>query len=132
MNAIDDYLATGTQALALHARRLDLIASNIANAATPGFKARDIDFAAALKSADTGQAMDRSHGAHLSAGTDPEGASAAVSAGYRIPHQTSLDGNTVELGTEQVAFAENAARYEATIGILNGRIQTLMSAIRGE
>ncbi|MBV7257011.1 flagellar basal body rod protein FlgB [Pacificimonas sp. WHA3] len=131
MNAIDKYLDGSARALGVHSQRLDLIASNIANAATPGFKARDIDFASALGAARDGMGtLAKSNGRHLDASAT--GAGGAMEAKYRVPNQTSLDGNTVELASEQVAFAENAARYEATIGILNGRIKTLMSAIKGE
>ena len=105
---------------------MDLIASNIANVATPNYKARDIDFASALKDAQ-GASLQRSNASHLG----PIGG-ASAQAGYRVPQQSSLDGNTVELASEQVAFSENAVRYEATLSVLNGRIGTLMSAIKGE
>ncbi|MGB7404752.1 MAG: flagellar basal body rod protein FlgB [Pacificimonas sp.] len=129
MTGIDAYLGEGAKALSVHAQRLDLIASNIANAATPGFKARDIDFADALKATTSSSAPLRTDPRHLST-TNSD--SLATEAAYRVPHQASLDGNTVELGTEQVAFAENAVRYETTLSILGGRIKTLMSAIKGE
>lgn len=108
MDLIDRQLGIHGQALSLRAARLQIIASNIANAATPGYKARDLDFRAAL-----------------------EGASVAAATKYRIPAQTSLDGNSVELGTEQTRFAENAVAYRTTLSFLNGRIQSLMSALRG-
>ena len=94
-------------ALSLRAERLSLIASNIANAATPGYKARDLDFAAALNGA--GDAAIR----------------------YRVPVQPSLDGNTVELNTEQTQFAENAVQYRTTLAFLNGRIAGIMAALKG-
>lgn len=103
---IDRQFGIHAQALQLRSQRLDLIASNIANAATPGYKARDLDFRAALAGA--GDAMR-----------------------YRIPVQTSLDDNTVELATEQTAFAENAVQYRASLSFLTGRIQTLMAALKG-
>lgn len=109
MNApdlLDRQFGIHAAALKLRAQRLDLLASNIANAATPGFKARDLDFRSAL-----------------------EGAGNAVC--YRVPVQQSLDGNTVELATEQTAFADNAVRYRTTLSFLTGRIQTLMSALKG-
>ena len=106
------------KALELRSQRLGLIASNIANAATPGFKARDIDFAAALRNAE--QAGGNSAGA------------AEQAALYRQPLQPSLDGNTVELSTEQTLFAENAVQYQTTLSFLNGRIDTLKRALRGE
>lgn len=104
-------------ALALRSQRLSLLASNIANAATPGYKARDIDFSAALAMARDGRSND----------------SAAASAmGYRIPTSPSLDGNTVELSTEQTLFAENALQYRATLSFIEGRVSTLKRALKGE
>ena len=104
-------------ALALRSQRLSMLASNIANAATPGYKARDIDFAAALDAASADAPVDRA----------AEGALR-----YRVPVQPSMDGNTVELSTEQTAFAENAVQYKTTLSFLEGRIATVMTALRGE
>jgi flagellar basal-body rod protein FlgB len=105
-------------ALALRSQRLALLASNIANAATPNYKARDIDFNKALAAASNG-------------GTGIDQA-ARGALGYRVPLQASLDGNTVELSTEQTQFAENAVKYRTTLSFLEGRIGTIMSALRGE
>ena len=129
MTALDNHFGLSAAALKVRAQRMDLLASNIANAATPNYKARDIDFGAVMKAAADGSAASvrRSHVMHL-----PAAAGADQRAAYRIPQQASLDGNTVELQTEQVAFAENSVRYEATLNVLNGRIRSLMSAIRGE
>lgn len=105
-------------ALEVRSRRLGLLASNIANASTPGFKARDIDFNAAMASA-----------------RSPQGLSSAAIDGatkYRVPVMASLDGNTVELATEQTAFAENAVAYQTTLSFLNGRIGQITRALRGE
>jgi flagellar basal-body rod protein FlgB len=96
---------------------MGLLASNIANAATPGYKARDIDFAAALKS--------------RMAGKDEAQALNAATL-YRQPVMPSLDGNTVELQVEQVAFSENAVAYSATLSFIRGRADTLTRAIKGE
>jgi flagellar basal-body rod protein FlgB len=100
-------------ALSLRQQRMTMIASNIANASTPNFKARDIDFSQALSLAEKGQSSD-----------------AAVR--FRIPIQPSLDGNTVELATEQTAFAENALGYRSSLAFLQGRISTLSRALKGE
>ena len=105
---IDRQFGIHATALKLRSQRLDIIAGNIANAATPGFKARDLDFKAALDGASTSAAMR-----------------------YRIPLQASLDGNTVELATEQTQFAENAVNYRASLSFLTGRIQTIMAALKG-
>jgi len=106
-------------ALAIRSQRLSLLASNIANAATPNYKARDIDFQKALADATGpgGQSIDQA-------------AQGAI--GYRIPLETSMDGNTVELSTEQNQFAENALKYRTTLSFLEGRIGTVMSALKGE
>jgi flagellar basal-body rod protein FlgB len=114
---LDQQLGIHADALRLRARRMDIIASNIANAATPGYKARDLDFGAAL----------------ARAGASGGNTQAAVNDAlrYRVPVQTSLDGNSVELATEQTAFAENAVNYRATLSFLTGRIQTLMAALKG-
>jgi flagellar basal-body rod protein FlgB len=104
-------------ALALRSQRLSMLASNIANAATPGYKARDIDFGKALDLASRGEQTGRA---------------AEDAAAYRIPVTPSLDGNTVELSTEQTLFAENAVQYRTTLSFLEGRISTIKRALRGE
>jgi len=104
-------------ALELRSQRMGLITSNIANAATPGYKARDIDFAAALKA--------------RMGGADSDQAAEAATL-YRIPVMPSLDGNTVEMSTEQTAFAENAVGYSATLSFIRGRIDTLSRAMKGD
>lgn len=121
MSLEDGLFGVHGKALALRSQRLDLLASNIANASTPGYKARDIDFEAALK-----EATDKSE----SVADTSKAAKDAL--GYRIPLQPSLDGNTVELSTEQNLFAENAVKYRTTLSFLEGRINTLTRALRGE
>ena len=105
-------------ALRVRSQRMGGLASNIANASTPNFKARDIDFQAALKN------LDRPGMAG--------GASMDDAVRYRVPSQPSMDGNTVELSAEQTAFAENAVQYQTTLAFLNGRIATLTRALKGE
>lgn len=100
-------------ALQLRSQRMTMLASNIANAATPNYKARDIDFSQALDMARDGRSI--------------EGA-----VKYRIPVQDSLDGNTVEMSTEQTAYAENALAYRSSLSFLTGRINTLTRALKGE
>lgn len=114
---IDRQLGIHATALKLRSARLDIIAGNIANAATPGYKARDLDFRAAMTQAG------------LAGDLPVNGAADALR--YRIPVQASLDGNTVELATEQTAFAENAVNYRASLSFLTGRIQTIMAALKG-
>jgi flagellar basal-body rod protein FlgB len=115
MMAGDSLFGVHGAALEVRAKRMGVLASNIANASTPGFKARDIDFQAALKSAE---------------GSNDRGIDAATQ--YRVPTQTSMDGNTVELNNEQTAFAENAVQYQTTLSFLNGRIGQITRALKGE
>ena len=104
-------------ALSLRAQRLTLLASNIANAATPGYRARDIDFRQAMEMAQRGHSTSQA---------------AEGSVAYRVPIEPSPDGNTVELSTEQTLFAENAVQYRATLAFLEGRISTIRRALKGE
>lgn len=104
-------------ALELRSQRMGLITANIANAATPGYKARDIDFASALKARSEGMSRD---------------AAAAKATQYRVPVMPSLDGNTVEMATEQTAFTENAVAYQATLGFIRGKVDTLTRALKGD
>jgi len=104
-------------ALSLRSQRLGVLASNIANASTPGYKARDIDFAAALK-------------ARAARADAPSDARAFLR--YRDNPLASLDGNTVDLAQEQLAFAENALAYSATLSFVQGRVETITRALKGE
>ncbi|MDJ0979159.1 MAG: flagellar basal body rod protein FlgB [Erythrobacter sp.] len=109
-------------ALEVRSERMGVLASNIANAATPGYKARDIDFAAALnarleRGRKGGPALSDQGDAHIV---------------YRAPTLPSLDGNTVELNREQLAFAENALAYTATLSFVQGKVNTLTRALKGE
>ena len=101
-------------ALEIRSQRMSVLGSNIANAATPGYKARDVDFGSALQ-------------ARLG-GVEAEQLDQAT----QTLKRPSLDGNTVEMATEQTAFAENAVAYTATLNFLRGRVETVTRAIRGE
>ena len=128
MKAIDQFLAPHASALSIRHKRMEIIGANIANAATPNYKARDIDFAQAYQQA-TGAS-----GAVLT--TDPRHIGSYGAPGpdtaYRMPISASLDVNTVELHVEQLQFAENATRYEASLQFLSDRLRGLRSALRGE
>lgn len=126
MSVLDRYFGIHGTALSARAARMDLLASNVANAATPGFKARDFDMDAVLAGSGNALPLAATDGRHIRAG------SAAAEPGYRMPRQASLDGNSVDLATEQLAFAENAVAYRATLAFLNSRVSTLMTAIKGE
>lgn len=127
----DNVFGLHERALLLRADRVGVLATNIANADTPNYKARDLDFAAVLAGQETsgGLAMVRTSTAHLGAAT------AGIAAGdlkYRIPYQPSLDGNTVEAPVEQAQFAENAVRYQASLMFVTRRIQSLETALSGQ
>lgn len=128
---IDSALGTLPEALVLRGRRSELIASNLANADTPNFKARDFDFRAAMDQATGGQMAMRATQARHIAFSDSAGPGAAHLQ-YRVPLQPSVDGNTVDGQVEQAAFAENAVNYQATLTFLSGRISGLLRAIKGE
>ncbi|MHB8472762.1 MAG: flagellar basal body rod protein FlgB [Gammaproteobacteria bacterium] len=128
--SLDSALGIHAQALQLRSRRAELLAENIANADTPGYKARDIDFKQALGAAQQGAALKLTQPDHIQpasiAGID------GVQTGYRNPLQPSLDGNTVDMQVEQAAFARNAVDYQTSLTFLSGRIRTLLTAIKGE
>jgi flagellar basal-body rod protein FlgB len=125
MTKLDEMFRFSQNALNLHAHRQQLIASNIANADTPGYKARDVDFAAALKNAEAAQGNARPPV------RASEGAPLGAELLYRSAVQRSVDGNTVDLDVERAHFAENAVRYEAQLMFINSRIKSMLSAIQG-
>lgn len=117
-------------ALPLRMERLQTLASNLANADTPGYKARDIDFTAALQAEmNASQVLASSNGAHLEP-INPDGSS--IGQVWRVPTQPSLDGNTVETDVEQAQFARAALEYRASLSFLEGKTRTLLTAITGQ
>ena len=130
----DKALGSHEKALLLQSRRTSILASNIANADTPGYKARDMDFAQTLKKVkfNTGSpaSLKTTNAAHFKSAS--KDVFSGVEMNYRTPSQPSLDGNTVELQKEQAAFAENAVRYQATLKFLGGRFKGIRAALRGE
>ena len=132
IDSLDKLFQFQQNALNLRAFRQQLLASNIANADTPGYKARDIDFAAALSSATSGSTLPTvslraTDARHLSAPTSEELAAVL----YRSPQQPSIDGNTVDMDVERNRFAENAVHYEADFTVLNGQIKLMLAALQG-
>ena len=116
------------QAMGVHRRRLEVLASNLANAETPGYKARDLDFRAALSEAADGQLeMATTHARHQSNARTPGDPEVL----WRVPDQPSLDGNTVDGHREKTAVAETAVRYQTTLTFLTQRIKGLKAAITG-
>jgi flagellar basal-body rod protein FlgB len=155
--SLDSYLGIHPQALTLEAQRNELLAANLANVDTPGYKARDLDFKTALAAA-AGTAVPTNAAPLALRATDSAGPASIVSTGalaspaasfaiagttggtdaatgtalkYRIPMTSALDGNTVDEQLEQTAFAENNVRYQATLTFLNGKLRDLMTAITG-
>lgn len=140
LNKLTANLDFQTDALMLRAERQRLLSSNIANADTPGFVARDFDFAKTLKEATTPpsptqQAMRQASTTHqghmvlptLSFGRDKEGRLA-----YSLASQPSMDENTVDMDRERANFVDNSVRYEATLRFINGSSKTMLSAITGQ
>lgn len=129
--SFDAALGNHEAALHIRARRAEVLASNLANADTPNYKARDIDFKTALQRAEAGKdsPLRTTHENHL-AGTQsgPFGTRLIE----RAPTQPSLDGNTVDVQREQAAFGETMLRYQANLQFLGGRFKGMLGAIKGE
>lgn len=124
----DKALGVHPQALALREKRGELLAANMANADTPGYKARDMDFKSLLQQNLTlTQPMERTNAKHFAITQ-----SFSAQAMYRNPNQASLDGNTVEANVEQAKYAENAVQYQASLQFLNNKFSGLMLALRGQ
>jgi flagellar basal-body rod protein FlgB len=124
----DAVLGFHADALQFHRQRLEVLAANIANADTPGYLARDLDFSAVLAAAQQPSAPARTQSSHLCAGTDLPAAAHV----YRVPSQPSADGNTVELHQEQARFAEAAVHYRASLSFVDSRVRSLLTAITGQ
>lgn len=124
---LDRHFGLEGRMLRHRAERMTVLASNIANAATPNYRARDLDFSALLAAETERPRLAATDPRHL----QPEAARGPVLR-YRQPVSPSLDGNTVELATEQLQFAENALRYRISLSVVNGRIESLRSAMRVE
>ena len=134
---LDDYMRFNQTALSLRSQRQELLASNIANADTPNYKARDIDFASALqgvlaRTTPPANAMASTAPAHFATGAAggdylPNGTPIL----YRSAAQASADNNTVDMDVERNQFADNALRYEAAVTMLNMQIKGLLTAIQG-
>ena len=128
VSALDSALGIHAQALQFRSARSRVLASNLSNADTPNFQARDLDFNQVMQSqASTGMGMAKTHHRHISVG----GQFADGALKYRNPYQPSLDGNTVETEVEQAKFARNAVEYQASLMFLNGKFRGIQTAIRG-
>ena len=120
----ESFLGIHGTALALREQRLQLLSANLANADTPGFKAQDLDFNAAL-----GAALNPATSA---AGSDPVDAAVAGARYARASTQPSADGNTVESEREKANFAQAALEYRASLSFIESRVRTMLTAITGE
>ncbi|MDO8811342.1 MAG: flagellar basal body rod protein FlgB [Gallionella sp.] len=133
INKLDDALRFQQTALSLRAARQELLASNIANADTPNYKARDINFASALQNALAGTATElptvKTSPMHLEGNSGASILGAPVM--YRRPVQPSADGNTVDMDVERAQFADNALRYEASVRFVSEQMKAMLTAIQG-
>jgi flagellar basal-body rod protein FlgB len=135
---LDSYLGVHAPALRLREQRTELLARNLANVDTPGYKAQDLDFRAALAASTSAagdpQSLRATQQRHIgiAEGASIEPGSTDAFLRYRTPLAPSLDGNTVDAQLEQSAFAENSVRYQATLQFLSSKFRSLMTAITGE
>ena len=126
INRLTDALDFHSQALTLRAERQRLIAGNIANADTPGFQARDFDFASALRAASGSAGV----GEGIARDVMTTGGRVAPELRYALPAQTNLDSNTVDMDRERATFMENAFKYESTLRFINGNVRLMLDAMK--
>jgi len=131
----DKALGVHEQALMLRAQRNGILATNIANADTPNFKARDIDFSAAMANLQSGSSstvsLQATQPGHIGTTSGNSLSPLGAQLQYRLPQQPSLDGNTVEAHIEEAAYADNAVRYQASLQFLGSKFASLKSVISG-
>lgn len=130
--SFENALGIHQHALEARVKRAEVLANNLANADTPGFKARDLDFQAMMQQAqDTmgGFAMSKTHEGHMDVSGGTGGDSELL---YRVPSQPSVDGNTVDTQAEQSRFMRNAMDYQASFQFLNSKFTGLTKALKGE
>ena len=127
MNMIDNALGVHAQALGLRSKRMEVLARNIANADTPHYKAKDIDFRSVLKQTRE-DALQTTSNMHMALPMEES----LGGEKYRIPFNAAFDGNTVELNVEQAKFGQIAADYQATLNILENRVSGIRRALRGD
>jgi flagellar basal-body rod protein FlgB len=126
----DTALGNGPKVLAFREKRGEILAANLANADTPNYKARDMDFKSVLKqSMVSGVPLERTQTGHIA---PQQQQLFGANVMYRNPNQASLDGNTVEDQVEQAKYAENAVQYQASLQFIGGDFADLMTALRGQ
>ena len=128
MKTIQDHIKVHSEALGLRAKRNEILASNIANAATPNFKAKDLDFKEVFDAKMGFGKVNTSNSRHI----EVLSVENQDGIGFRQNITPSMDGNTVELHVEQMQFSENVIRYQTSLEFLNRKISGLMAAIKGE
>ena len=133
-NRLTDSLDFQAQALNLRAERQRMLASNIANADTPGYSARDMDFASALREATGNQpagstmtGLATTSSGHIPLTLESAGALALK---YAAPSQTNLDSNSVDMDRERASFVDNSVKYEATLRFINTQVSTMLNAMK--
>ena len=127
MSLFDAALSTHAKSLSARSQRVEVLAQNIANADTPNYKARDIDFKKVFKNTSE-DAMKTTHSKHMELAVDDS----TDGMMYRIPFNVAFDGNTVELNVEQAQYGKAAAEYQATVNFLQDNISGIRKALRGE
>nr|WP_295075905.1 flagellar basal body rod protein FlgB [uncultured Roseateles sp.] len=131
LNRLTDSLNFQTQALTLRSERQRMLASNIANADTPGYQARDMNFAKALRDATAGApgpgSLANTQSGHIATATGTRNDSEML---YSTAAQTNLDSNSVDMDRERANFADNAVKYEATLRFINGTVRTTLDAMK--
>ncbi len=134
LDKLDAALRFQQEALNLRAQRQEVLAANIANADTPGYQARDMDFASELNKVmergrveTSGVQLALTSTRHIPAQTI---SSPSVDLMYRIPDQPSLDGNTVDMDRERTQFADNSLQYQTGLTVLSGQIKSMMSVLQ--
>ena len=133
MNILDNYFGLNAQSVLARSKRAEILASNIINADTPNYKAKDLDFSSILgansKTAVKPVMIQASHSGHITHGANN---TFSLQTKYRIPEHASLDGNTVDSHVEKGKFAENAVRYQISLSFLNNKIQGMINNLKGE
>jgi flagellar basal-body rod protein FlgB len=131
--SLNSYLGVHAKALELRSQRSEILAANLANADTPNYRARDIDFKSALAAASNPKGathLATTSARHIDIAKSLDGPGGALK--YRVPLAPALDGNTVDVQLEQAAFAENTVRYQSTLTFLSGKFRSLLTAITGQ
>jgi len=134
VSVLDNHFGISAQSVIARSKRAEILASNIVNADTPNYKAKDLDFASILNASSQPESIkpvsiNSNHKNHIANGLND---SFSLHTKYRVPENASLDGNTVDSHVEKGAFAENAVRYQISLSMLNNKIQGLISTLKGE